>query len=116
MSTDAIFGGRQVAVRVPGGEPIAVTVRVLKISELPRYFELLEQEEKLAEFLTGKDAAFIASLEPASLLDIVDAGHDLNFQIAQRWAERRARHVAALAPVVKQMGLTDSPSSARTAG
>lgn len=117
MSSDVIFGGRTVAVKIPGcADAVSVSVRTLKINELPRYFDLLETDEELAAFLTGKDSAFIASLEPASVLDIVEAGHDLNFQTAQRWAERRARHIEALGLIARKVDPKALPNSARTAG
>lgn len=108
---EIIFGGRQVSVVTVGGAD-AVTVRTLRISELPTYFEVMEDDEKLAAFLTGKDAAYVASLAPASVLDICEAGHELNFQIAQRWAARRVANVEALAPALKTIAATGLPNSA----
>lgn len=95
-----------------GGEPLAVTdptnathevfVRLLKIKEFPDYFRLADDEEALAAFATGKDADFIAALDVGSVLAICEKVHDLNFQNACRWAERRAKFSEALLPVAEK--------------
>jgi hypothetical protein len=55
------------------------------------YFELVENEGPLAAFVCGKPEDWPDALTAESLLDICEAAHDLNFQNARRWAERRAR-------------------------
>lgn len=112
--SEIIFGGRPVVVKTAAGDE-TVTVRTLKISELPKYFDLMEHDEQMAAFLTGKDDAFIAAIAPQSVLDIVEAGHDVNFTTAQRWAARRVKHIEALAPTARTMAAVGSPNSVRTA-
>jgi len=109
---ETILGGRQVTVKNTAGVSSPVMVRALKIAELPNYFSKLEREEELAAFVTGQDLEFIASLEPASVLDIVETAHELNFTTARRWAERRAKHIAELGPIVGQVNGKALPSSA----
>lgn len=116
MSPEIVFGGRSVSVKTLSGESATVTVRTLRISELPKYFDLMEADENLAAFLTGKDSDFIATLHPTSVLDVVETGHEINFPTAQRWAERRARNIEALGPIQRRVEGKVSPNSAPTAG
>ena len=95
------LGGQELDVTHLDGAAERVLVRLLKIAELPRYFELVENEGLLAAFVCGKDATWPDVLTAESLLDICEAAHDLNFQNARRWAERRARQTEALLPVAE---------------
>ncbi|MGC9453199.1 MAG: hypothetical protein ACP5I4_17335, partial [Oceanipulchritudo sp.] len=79
-----------------------VGVRLLKIKEFPDYLRLAEDEEALAAFVTGKDEEFIQSLTVDSILAICEHAHDLNFQNACRWANRRANLNEALLPVAQK--------------
>ena len=77
-------------------------VRLLKIREFSEYFAKAEDEEALAAFVTGKDEDFIQTLTVDAILSIVEAAHDLNFQNACRWANRRANLNEALLPVAQK--------------
>jgi len=77
-------------------------VRLLKIREFPEYFSKAEDEEALAAFVTGSDAAFIDALTVESVLSICEKAHDINFHNACRWANRRANFNEALLPVAQK--------------
>jgi len=97
-----ITGGSPLTVETQNGEQVEVQVRLLKIREFPEYFAKAEDEEALAAFVTGKEEDFIQTLTVDSILSIVEAAHDLNFQNACRWANRRANLNEALLPVAQK--------------
>ena len=97
-----LTGGSPLLVETQTGEQIEVGVRLLKIKEFPEYFRMAEDEEALAAFITGKDEDFIQTLTVESILAIVEHAHDLNFQNACRWANRRANLNEALLPVAQK--------------
>lgn len=103
MNTNAIItGGSPLLVETQSAEQVEVHVRLLKIREFPDYFRLAEDEEALAAFVTGKDEEFIQGLTVEAILSIVEKAHDLNFQNACRWANRRANLNEALLPVAQK--------------
>jgi len=87
----AALGAVAVSVTTLEGVVIAAQVRLLRVSEFPRFFELIDKEEELVVFATNLAADAVACLSPNAILDIVDKIFELNFPTAQRWAERRAR-------------------------
>jgi len=97
-----LTGGSPLLVATQSGEQIEVGVRLLKIKEFPDYFRLADDEEALAAFVTGKEDEFIQTLTVESILAIVEHAHDLNFQNACRWANRRADLNEALLPVAQK--------------
>ena len=99
---EIITGGSPLLVETQSGEQADVLVRLLKIREFPEYFARAEDEESLAAFVTGKDEEFIQALTVDSILNIVEKAHDLNFQSACRWANRRANLNEALLPVAQK--------------
>lgn len=102
-TTNAILtGSTPLTVTTESGELAGVSLRLLKIREFPEYFRLAEDEEALAAFVTGQDEAFVQSLTVDSILAIIEKAHDLNFQNACRWANRRANLNEALLPVAQK--------------
>ena len=94
-----LTGGASVVLKKNDGSSESVTVRLLKIREFPDYLRLVDDEEKLAEFLCDKPEGWAESLDVESLLDICDKGHELNFTNACRWGQRRAKLNEALLPI-----------------
>jgi hypothetical protein len=102
-TTNAILtGSTPLTVTTESGELAEVSLRLLKIREFPEYFRLAEDEEALAAFVTGQDEVFVQSLTVDSILAIIEKAHDLNFQNACRWANRRANLNEALLPVAQK--------------
>lgn len=101
-NSSILSGGSPLQVHTHAGEMIEISVRLLKIKEFPDYFRFADDEEALAAFATGKDPEFIAALDVGSVLAICEKVHDLNFQNACRWAERRAKFSEALLPVAEK--------------
>jgi hypothetical protein len=97
-----LTGGSPLAIETQNGEQVEVQVRLLKIREFPEYFAKAEDEEALAAYVTSQDDEFIQSLTVDSILAIVEHAHDLNFQNACRWANRRANLNEALLPVAQK--------------
>jgi len=96
------FGAVSLTVTDQHNQSHAVQVRLLKIREFPEYFSKAEDEEALAAFVTGSDAAFIDALTVESVLSICEKAHDINFHNACRWANRRANFNEALLPVARK--------------
>ncbi len=94
-----LSGGIQVNVNHMDGACEVVTVRLLKIREFPDYLRLVDQEERLAEFLCNQPEGWADTLTVDSLLDICEQGHGINFRNACRWGERRAQVNEALLPI-----------------
>ncbi len=94
-----IGGGINLAVKTNAGAEETVTVRLLKIREFPDYLRLVDQEERLAEFLCNQPEGWAETLTVDSLLDICEQGHGINFKNACRWGERRAQVNEALLPI-----------------
>jgi hypothetical protein len=101
-NSSILTGDSPLAIETQSGEQVEVQVRLLKIREFPEYFAKAEDEEALAAFVTDKDEDFIQTLTVDSILSIVEAAHDLNFQNACRWANRRANLNEALLPVAQK--------------
>ncbi len=97
-----ITGGGPLSVTDTSGNTHEVLVRLLRIKEFPEYFQLADQEEALAAFVTGKDDEFVNSLTTDAVLEICEVAHDLNFHNACRWATRRANFTEALLPVAEK--------------
>ena len=94
-----LSGGIQVNINHMDGACETVTVRLLKIREFPDYLRLVDQEERLVEFLCDKPEGWAETLTVDSLLDICEQGHGINFRNACRWGERRAQVNEALLPI-----------------
>lgn len=118
LQTNALLsGGTTLSLTLDNGASEQATVRLLKIREFPDYLRLVDDEEKLAEFLCGKPEGWAATLSVPSLLDICETGHELNFRHACRWGERRAQLNEALLPIAASGQAIQSafPNSAPTA-
>jgi len=117
-SSHAILaGGSDLNVQRLDGSTEAVRVRLLKISEFPDYLRLVDDEPTLADFLCGQEKVWSETLSPGSVLDICEKGHELNFENACRWGQRRASLNEALLPIAVRGQQMQSafPNSAPTA-
>lgn len=112
-SLEIMLGGRAMRVRSADGQEHDITVRHLKIRELPAYAGALDDEVKLAALFTGRDDAFIESLCPESHEAVIAAGEEINGDFFARWCERRIRRTEAVAPGLTQRVMAmASPSGA----
>ena len=100
-ATIIAFGGKELQVFHENGTEETVKVRLLKIAEIAHYFELVEDETALASFICGKEETWSSTLALESIMDICETAHDLNFQNARRWAQRRAQQNEALLPLAE---------------
>jgi hypothetical protein len=100
-------GGVEVTVRFldESKAPETVKVPLLKMSAYQAFFEKLEDETALCDFLCDKPAGWGATLQPESVMDVVEKGTDLNFTPARRWAERRANLNQQCMPIARRMNL-----------
>lgn len=92
-------GGKSFVAIMEDGTKEEVLVRLLKIRQLPAYFEALEDEVKLISVVTGKDEAWAELLDFDSQLALVEVAKEVNFTRAKKWAERRAQVAEDLAPI-----------------
>ncbi|MEE4212847.1 MAG: hypothetical protein V2I43_26675 [Parvularcula sp.] len=112
-----IQGGAPLEIHYTDGTTETVNVRLLKIREFPDYLRLVDNEPELADFLCSREAGWSENLTTGSLLDICDKGHELNFENACRWGQRRANLNEALLPIALRGQQMQSafPNSAPTA-
>lgn len=106
-------GGISVEVINAAGAPQSVFVRLLKLAQLPLYLQKVDDDLALAALVTDLPPAELDAMPAESVLALVATGHDLNFNAACRWAERRASLIEAsskLSPGVKRA--TSTPGSA----
>lgn len=97
-------GGRRLAVRYLDGQCGSITVKLLPVGKLARYFELqLSDEAALIELVCGQESGWADTLYPESSEEIIEMAHALNFQNAQRSMERRASKAEGVAPIVTRM-------------
>lgn len=109
-----INGGEELTAHLLTGEKEVVKVKMLKISQFEDYLRVVDNEPAVAELLCGKDPGWSDTLTPSSVLDIVEAGHSINFTSVYRWAQRRANVNEALMPVAQKaqkMGVALSTSA-----
>ena len=96
------FGGEELTVPHFDGTTETVKVRLFRLADIPDYLRRLEDEEALAELACTKEAGWGATLHPDALMDICEKVHDLNFQRARRWGERRAELNESLLPLAQK--------------
>lgn len=100
----AVNGGAPLLVTLQDGNQETVSVRVLKISEFPKYFELLaEDDAKLASWAVDKPLDWVESLDDDSLFDLLEEIDRVNFTKAQRWMERQTKKAERLAPITNRL-------------
>jgi hypothetical protein len=94
-----LAGGLKLPVETLAGEPAEVFIRLLRQGEDYRtLIQLSDDHCALAEWITGHPAGWARTeVQPHSVTDIVEKAMDLNFSLARRWAELRARLSAATA-------------------
>jgi hypothetical protein len=100
-ATMIAFGGKELSVFHEDGTQETVKVKLLKITEIQEYFNRAEDETALASYICGKDEPWARTLTLESTMDICEAAHELNFQNARRWAQRRAQQNEALLPLAE---------------
>ncbi len=93
-----ILGGEDLQVTKRDGSQETVRVRELKISELPKYSMVIDDEAKTAELLCGKEAGWADSLTRESLVAVIEKGDGLNMDFMARWTERRLNRTRKMMP------------------
>lgn len=64
--------------------------------DYPEFLRVVDDDQRLAEFVAKQEPGWAATLHPSSLLDVVERGMALNFPLVRRWAEFRTRKLALL--------------------
>ena len=95
------FGGKELSVFHEDGKQETVKVKLLKITEIQEYFNRAEDETALTSYICGKDEPWASTLTLESTMDICETAHELNFQNARQWAQRRAQQNEALLPLAE---------------
>lgn len=86
-NTQTMFGRAPIQVTGRNGETEQLHIRQLSIDEYPAYGDLLarSREYDLAGFYCGRDAAWAQTLQPESILEIIEKGDELNADFFGRW-------------------------------
>lgn len=97
-----INGGEELDVLLLDGNAEKVKVKLLKISQFEEYLRVVDKEAQAAELLCDKPEGWGETLAPASLMDVVERGHDINFTSVYRWANRRATMNETMLPLAQK--------------
>lgn len=112
-------GGEEIPVIFRTGVTARAKVRLLDIEHYLEFISLLDQEERLAEFICGQPAGWARNVATASIIEICEKGQELNFAAARRWLARRQAAVQACDVIAASEGTRLSrkfPDSATPAG
>jgi hypothetical protein len=110
---------KQITVSFELGEPQAVTVRPLKVSQFPSAFQAFDAEDelRLVELSTGMHAGWAATVSVDSYGELVNAMLEVNgtgfFAYAGRRMMFRSTKAAQENPRSASNGRNTSPTSAR---
>lgn len=99
-ATDTLFGGRAVACATQEGTTTPVTVRQVRMSELPAYRALERDEFARLCFVTGLTADALDALPPTDFERLLEADGEVNGPLARR---QEARETATQARELAQM-------------
>jgi hypothetical protein len=100
MDTTTLMGGKELSVTLEGGTTETLTIRQLKVKELPALMESLDDESAQAALYCDKDGAFVDSLTRESFEAVILAGEEANADFFFRWAERQLKRMERLMPDV----------------
>jgi hypothetical protein len=108
--SDALFGGRKVAVQFySGADPSrvlddTVIVRQLPLRLLPDYLDFqLGNEAALVALLVDKPIEWTDRLTPESAETIMNVGAEVNSGPFERWLRGRTERIARLKPLVSKL-------------
>lgn len=96
---DALIGGREVAVTIPGAAPETVFVRQIKASELVALLNVIDHEVKMIELCTGKTVEWIDTLSllnPADYAALATAVNEVNMDFFSSWYRRQKSRQTSL--------------------
>jgi len=93
-----LLGGRQMAAAFRDGTTEVVNVRQLPVRLLPKYLATIDEEAERIELLTDKPAGWADKLTPASHLELLEAGEELNAEDFFAWLRRKVQRQERLAP------------------
>lgn len=119
MST-LLRAGKDVSVTTADGSAETVTVRELPVRKLSDWLAAQDDEVGMVKLVTGKDEAWVDSLDRASFLAVVDAATELNQAFFGDLVRRRLDRTEALMPgfaeKVQAAATSRSPSSSGGSG
>ncbi len=106
-----VFGGKTISVTKLDGSSLSVQVKQLVIADFPKYMQLLEKENECAVLLSDLSIKEVKQLTPESVLDICEAGEEINFETARRWGSRRARSAEMFLEMMPESVRSQLPKS-----
>ena len=80
------------------GTTEVVNVRQLPVRLLPKYLATIDEEAERIELLTDKPSGWADKLTPASHLELLEAGEELNAEDFFAWLRRKVQRQERLAP------------------
>lgn len=115
---EILYGGTDLTVRLLSGGQETVKVRKVSFRDLSRMGQAIVNQNDAAEVLlyTGKDEAWLESIEPEDAIEIISVGRRLSEGPFQKWFASRKEALLMLEgkPSVNQAEPSDSPSSSNS--
>src|SRR5712691_276903 len=114
-----ILAGEEITVTKRDGSEEKVRVREFKVSELPAYAAVIDDEAKRVEMLCSKEAGWADSLTRESLVTVIEKGDEINLDFFIAWSARRLDRTRKILPdfdaklmeVAKQSALASHASA-----
>lgn len=89
MTTDTLFLGRTLNVRLLDGTAAEFKVHQLRLGQYEDAFKLLDDEIALTAFICGHDRAWADTLQPESYEAVYAAAQEVNAKGFFAWSARR---------------------------
>lgn len=103
-STTLLYGGTTVACKLRTGEDVSVKLRLIRISEIPKYLDLSLDEAKALAFCVESPTPFDPdAFTDESYLALVAANTELNFTRALAMSDQRLKRAEACGTGVAQL-------------
>lgn len=101
--TALITGGLPLEVKHRQGLVAQVVVRLLPMSELPRYQAIVENEAEVVALFCGRDSAWADSLTPESFSAVLATGEGLNLDPLSSFLARQRERRKKLLPNLEEI-------------
>lgn len=105
----ALFGSKQITVTFFGGQTETVAVKAVPLRDLPKLFDLFDNETGRISLYTGKAPEWVEALSGQSLSDLLEVGDVGNFPRLRSLLPARQR-LAAMFPPEATPGTASSPT------
>jgi hypothetical protein len=98
-----------VQVRAPDGsvQPFALQVRAIPARDYPQYLQVVNDELRAAEFVTGQPRGWADTLTPESLGELIELSEEINLGFFS-WVQRARRRAERLMPGMTERAVREA--------